>query len=833
MALKTVAVVGASLAGLRATETLRRDGFDGRLVLVGAEPDPAVRPAAALQAVARGRGRARRHRAAAQRRYDDLDLDLRLGDARGEPRPRREHASRLDDGRAASRSTASCSPPAARRACCRARPTSTACSCCARSTTRSRSARRSTPTHASSSSAPGSSAPRSRPRAGCAASTSPCSKRCPRRSCAGSARCSAWCAASCTATTASTSASASASPASTGHERVERVRLDDGTAVDADVVVVGVGVAPVTDWLEGSGLHLDNGVVCDATLLAAPGVVVRRRRHALAEPAVRRRADAARALDQRVRAGCRRGAAPALRRRRRARTRSHRCRSCGPTSTTARSRASATSAATTRWPSCTGRSTSAGSSRCSDAPAVSSARSGFSMPAKLMQYRRMIAERASFDAALEHARARGVTVAARHQRLPAEASVGSSRTCTSCGDGCRRARPPCSPPNYAGRQGVGRRAAVPRRARARVAVLPHAVARAPHRRARARDRRRRDLPRPVAAARAARRRRLRAAPYVVVVHGAEVTVPGRLPGSRATRRARAAPRPRASSRRASTPAREAVRAARRPLPGVSSRRASTSIGSARSTPTERVAVRAGVRARRRAAARRRDEPAGAAQGLRRAHRRGRRRLPDVQLAIAGGGPRPADGSRRRAAKRGLGRRVRFLGRVPDDALAPLLASADMFAMPCRDRWLGLEAEGFGIVFLEAAAAGVPVVAGRSGGSHEAVVDGATGFVVDGRERARGARRDRAAARRSRRAGARWAAAARVARGRRVLATTTSSSASRRSPPATSRASGCSRDHSVEPPTPRDRAGHRPASGWIANARVRGHRRSPRRSASTP
>ena len=52
-------------------------------------------------------------------------------------------------------------------------------------------------------------------------------------------------------------------------------------------------------------------------------------------------------------------------------------------------------------------------------------------------------------------------------------------------------------------------------------------------------------------------------------------------------------------------------------------------------------------------------------------------------------------------------------------------------MPCRDRWLGLEAEGFGIVFLEAAAAGVPAVAGRSGGSHEAVVDGETGFVVDG------------------------------------------------------------------------------------------------------
>jgi NADPH-dependent 2,4-dienoyl-CoA reductase/sulfur reductase-like enzyme len=58
-----------------------------------------------------------------------------------------------------------------------------------------------------------------------------------------------------------------------GAGRVERVRLDDGSAVDADVVVVGVGVAPVTDWLDGSGLTVENGVVCDSTLLAAPGVV--------------------------------------------------------------------------------------------------------------------------------------------------------------------------------------------------------------------------------------------------------------------------------------------------------------------------------------------------------------------------------------------------------------------------------------------------------------------------------------------------------------------------------------------------------------------------------
>ena len=51
-------------------------------------------------------------------------------------------------------------------------------------------------------------------------------------------------------------------------------------------------------------------------------------------------------------------------------------------------------------------------------------------------------------------------------------------------------------------------------------------------------------------------------------------------------------------------------------------------------------------------------------------------------------------------------------------------------MCCRDRWFGLEQEGFGIVFLEAAAAGVAPVAGRSGGADEAVVDGETGLVVD-------------------------------------------------------------------------------------------------------
>jgi phosphatidylinositol alpha-1,6-mannosyltransferase len=74
--------------------------------------------------------------------------------------------------------------------------------------------------------------------------------------------------------------------------------------------------------------------------------------------------------------------------------------------------------------------------------------------------------------------------------------------------------------------------------------------------------------------------------------------------------------------------------------------------------------------------------------------------------------------------------VRFLGRVADHDLADLHACVDVFAMLCRSRWGGLEQEGFGIVFLEAAAAGTPQVAGRSGGAAEAVDHGVSGLVVD-------------------------------------------------------------------------------------------------------
>jgi phosphatidyl-myo-inositol dimannoside synthase len=71
--------------------------------------------------------------------------------------------------------------------------------------------------------------------------------------------------------------------------------------------------------------------------------------------------------------------------------------------------------------------------------------------------------------------------------------------------------------------------------------------------------------------------------------------------------------------------------------------------------------------------------------------------------------------------------------LEDPMLPALYAAADVFAMPARSRILGFELEAFGIVYLEAAAAGLPVVAGDSGGVADAVLHGETGLVVDGRD----------------------------------------------------------------------------------------------------
>jgi phosphatidylinositol alpha-1,6-mannosyltransferase len=226
--------------------------------------------------------------------------------------------------------------------------------------------------------------------------------------------------------------------------------------------------------------------------------------------------------------------------------------------------------------------------------------------------------------------------------------------------------------------------------------------------------------------------RLRAAPYVVVTHGAEVTVPGRLPLARALAR-RVFRGARGIVAAGEYPAAEAARAAGRPVPtlvvppGVDPERFHPL------DPATRAAARAGFGL---------PGDAPLVLGLSRlVPRKGFDVLldavaglpPAVQVVIGGAG-RDRARLERHARRVGMAARTRFLGRVPDEALPALYGCADVFAMLCHDRWGGLEAEGFGVVFLEAAACGVPSVAGSSGGSHEAVVDDVTGFVVEPRNR---------------------------------------------------------------------------------------------------
>ena len=100
------------------------------------------------------------------------------------------------------------------------------------------------------------------------------------------------------------------------------------------------------------------------------------------------------------------------------------------------------------------------------------------------------------------------------------------------------------------------------------------------------------------------------------------------------------------------------------------------------------------------------------------------------LVIVGGGPYLAT-LHRLARQAGVTGYVTFTGGVPGAELPAHHAMADVFAMPCRTRGAGLDVEGLGIVYLEASATGVPVVAGRSGGAPETVQDGVTGLVANG------------------------------------------------------------------------------------------------------
>ncbi|MEU0498383.1 glycosyltransferase family 4 protein [Mycobacterium sp. NPDC006124] len=108
----------------------------------------------------------------------------------------------------------------------------------------------------------------------------------------------------------------------------------------------------------------------------------------------------------------------------------------------------------------------------------------------------------------------------------------------------------------------------------------------------------------------------------------------------------------------------------------------------------------------------------------------RERVPGTRLVIVGGGPHLAE-LQRLTRTFGVVEDVVFTEGVPAEELPAHHAMADVFAMPCRTRGHGLDVEGLGIVYLEASAAGVPVVAGDSGGAPESVLDGTTGLVVDG------------------------------------------------------------------------------------------------------
>jgi phosphatidylinositol alpha-1,6-mannosyltransferase len=102
------------------------------------------------------------------------------------------------------------------------------------------------------------------------------------------------------------------------------------------------------------------------------------------------------------------------------------------------------------------------------------------------------------------------------------------------------------------------------------------------------------------------------------------------------------------------------------------------------------------------------------------------------LLLGSGGPyRPK--LERLARDLGVAADVVFTGSVPWAQLPELYAAGDVYAMPCRTRAGGLDVEGLGIVYLEASATGLPVVAGDSGGAPDAVLEGETGYVVGGRD----------------------------------------------------------------------------------------------------
>jgi phosphatidyl-myo-inositol dimannoside synthase len=105
-------------------------------------------------------------------------------------------------------------------------------------------------------------------------------------------------------------------------------------------------------------------------------------------------------------------------------------------------------------------------------------------------------------------------------------------------------------------------------------------------------------------------------------------------------------------------------------------------------------------------------------------------VPDAHLLMVGQGPYLSH-LKQLVEKLNLVDHVSFIGRIQYAQLPQYICAGDIFAMPSRSRFFGLEVEGLGIVYLEASACGLPVIAGSSGGAPDAVVDGVTGIVVDG------------------------------------------------------------------------------------------------------
>lgn len=110
----------------------------------------------------------------------------------------------------------------------------------------------------------------------------------------------------------------------------------------------------------------------------------------------------------------------------------------------------------------------------------------------------------------------------------------------------------------------------------------------------------------------------------------------------------------------------------------------------------------------------------------------RRRVPGTALLLVSGGPYRAK-LEALARRTGVADDVIFTGTIPWEDLPAHFAAGDVYAMPCRTRNRGLDVEGLGIVYLEASATGLPVVVGDSGGAPDAVRDGETGYLVNGRD----------------------------------------------------------------------------------------------------